>query len=186
MKVIIIEGIATSGKSLLAKELVRALAPKNIKVVEESQTHVPIIDKTSEIHLKFFKGILEEALKSKAEIVIFDRLYLSQAFRVKVGLDEYIYIENLLMPYSPLTVFLKIDENGISSRVQKAIAHRDPNWGEYVRTKGHTPDEIAQYYIDQQHHQLQLLKQSKIPYQVIDTSDHNYAKIAEAIAAQIT
>lgn len=184
MKIIILEGIATSGKSLLAKELAKAMDSNNVKIFEESETHEPIMDKTDETHVDFFKSLIKEAIKSKADIVIFERLYLTQAFRAKTNLEEYSDIEDLLKSYSPLTIFLKVDSNSIAGRVQKATEHRDTEWAEYVRAKD--PDGTAQYYIDQQRHQLELLKQSKIPYQIIDTTNHNYAKLAKDIATQIT
>jgi hypothetical protein len=41
--------------------------------------------------------------------------------------------------------------------------------------------EIANYYIKQQRSQLELLKESKIPYKIFNTSTHDYEKIAEEI-----
>ena len=176
MKMIIFEGIATSGKSTITDRLVKALpASLSVSIKDESFTHIPIMKKTDDINLDFFKNLLAETIKEQKDIVIFDRLYLTQAFRSKSNLGDYEQIEEILSPLNAMTVFLEIDEDAIADRVTKAIAHRDPTWGEYVHTKGKTMEEIATYYINQQRAQLELIKQSKLPYKVFNTTDHNYS-----------
>jgi hypothetical protein len=53
----------------------------------------------------------------------------------------------MLAPYSPLTIFLKVDEEAIMGRISKSSEHRG---SDYFRSRGGTPAEIAEYYIDQQ------------------------------------
>ncbi len=181
MKMLIFEGVATSGKSAMIDRLVSALPQLKIKIIDETKTHMPINTKTDDPQIEFFKDLIATSIKDRADILIFDRLYLTQAFRTKAVLSDYAEIEAMLLPYSPVTIFLKVDEDTIANRVTKAIEHRDPAWGDYVNKKGKTMDEIAAYYIEQQHNLRELLKQSKIPYKIFDTTKHDYPAIVEEI-----
>jgi thymidylate kinase len=176
--VIIFEGIATSGKSTLIKMMQQSL---KAQVFSEEQTHEPIMQNMASANLPFFKSLLSK-IDKQADVVIFDRLYLTQAFRAKIPLIAYTEVEDELLDYSPTTIFLKIDEDTIAARVLKATEHRQTSWGDYIKTKGKTPDEIAKYYIKQQKSQLKLLEQSKLPSKIFDTTNHDYEKIAEEIS----
>lgn len=181
MKIIILEGIATSGKSSLAKELIRALPDLKAKVLTEDKTHEPILDQTTKTHASFFKKLIEDAVVEKQDLIVFERLYLSQAFRSKADLSMYSELEAMLVPYSPVTIFLKVDEDLIAERIKEAVKHRDPKWGEYVSKKGKNINEIADTYVQQQRHQLKLLEQSNIPYRVVNISKGNWQEIAQTI-----
>lgn len=178
MKIVILEGIATSGKSTITRELVKALSSSlNVLVKDESSTHIPIMHKTDTTNLDFFKKLIDNTIRENPDVVIFDRLYITQAFRSKSNLKDYALIENMLAPHCPLTVFLKVEDTALAERVTKAIGHRDPAWGEYVYTKGGTIGEIADYYISQQKNQLALLRQSNLPFKVFDTTSHDYDSV---------
>jgi thymidylate kinase len=181
MKLLIIEGIATSGKSTIIELLCKKLSDKQVKVYGEPDTHVPIMELPAELHLAFFKSLLNEALNRQVELIIFDRFYLTQAFRAKVDLTAYKAIEEKLMPFDSLTVFLKVEPAKIKERVQKAIGHREAEWGQYVATKGDTTEQQASYYINQQESQLELLKQSILPNRIFETTLHNYDQISGEI-----
>lgn len=181
MKILIIEGIATSGKSSLIEEISSLIGKDKVKVYGERETHIPIMDKTDDLHIEFFKSLLEDAAKSNAELTIFDRFHFTQAFRAKASVVKYLEIEDLLARQATLVVYLHVDENAIANRVKHAAKHREESWGEYVKTKGKSFDEIAQYYSDQQYNQLQLLKQSKLESRIFNTTDHDYETIANQI-----
>lgn len=186
MKILIFEGIATSGKSTIIITLSASPTISNKTVVfEENDTHIPIMQQTSDLHVDFFKDLINKAVSQPVDIVIFDRLYLTQAFRAKASLKEYSEIEGMLLHYSPTTIFLKVDEAALIDRIAKASEHRDPKWAEYIGKKGKTPKEIAKYYIDQQNSQLELIKQSKIPYKIFDTTDHDYKRVEDVILSEI-
>ncbi len=181
MRILIIEGIATSGKSTIIEKLKRAFEDSELAIYSESDTHIPIMDKPSELHIAFFQSLVSNSIKTGAELVIFDRLYLTQAFRANATLDDYKTIEDILMQYSALTMFLKVEENVIAERVRLATLHREESWGEYVKTKGTTFPEIADYYINQQRTQLELLKESRLKYVIFNTSNHEYDQIVQEL-----
>jgi len=186
MKVLVFEGIATSGKTVIIEQLVKTLPSLSIKVVDEAKSHMPINKQQDDLHVDFFKKLVkdavDEAIKNDTDLLVFDRLYLTQAFRAKARISDYAEIEEMLLAYSPTMIFLKVNKDIVAQRVTKAIEHRDPKWGEYVKTKGKTTDEIAGYYINQQRELERLIKGSMIPCKVFDTTHHNYQEIIEKLA----
>lgn len=185
MKILILEGIATSGKSTITASIKEQLADLTVRLVGEVETHEPIMKHTDELHIPFFKTLIERLVAEKPELIIFDRLYLTQAFRAGVSLAEYSAIENLLSQHDTLTVFLRVDEQAISKRIAKAAGHRDPSWGEYIKTKGAIESEIAEYYIEQQQNQIKLLGTSTLPHMVCNTTHHNYSEITQQILKRL-
>ncbi|MBI2588925.1 hypothetical protein HYW35_01820 [Candidatus Saccharibacteria bacterium] len=178
MKILIFEGIATSGKSTVISGLKEVLPGLNIEVVGESETHIPIMKEKADKHIAFFESLINKLIANKPDLLIFDRLYLTQAFRAKCSINDYAEIEKLLSKYSPVTIFLKVDESAIASRISKAAEHRR---SDYFASRGESSEEIAQYYIDQQRNQLKLLEQSKLPCKIINTTEHSYEKVIKEI-----
>lgn len=181
MKILIIEGIATSGKSSLIKKLTELLGEQKLLILGEPATHIPIMNKTDELHIEFFNSLIKDAFRADANLVIFDRLHYTQAFRAKASIAEYSEIENLLATHDTFVAYLQVDEDAIAERVRLATEHRDKECGDYVQTKGKSFDEIAAYYVAQQSSQLKLLAQTKLTSEVFDTTQHKYQEIAEMI-----
>lgn len=182
MKILIFEGIATSGKSTAIAQLKKSLPGLKIEVADENDTHEPIMDKRTDRHISFFKELINKKLPAKSDLLIFDRLYLTQAFRAKCDISDYSEIEELLSNYSSVTIFLKIDEDVIEERVSKAAEHRG---SDFFKSRGKTPRERAQYYIDQQRNQLTLLARSTLPYKIINTTDNDYIRVVQEVLGLI-
>lgn len=142
------------------------------------------MEKTDELHIDFYLDLINRLTHSNPDLLIIDRLYLTQAFRVKTALKSYKEVEEALIPYNSLTVFLSLKQTTIQDRIDKAIQHRDSEWESYLASKGSGREEQAAYYIHQQNSQLELLKQSILPYKIFDTTDHNYEDIARQIIEQ--
>jgi thymidylate kinase len=185
MKILILEGIATSGKSTITNIIKNQLPGLMVSVASEKETHIPIMKQTKELHIAFFKDLIKQLSDENPALIIFDRLYLTQAIRAGVSISEYSELENILSKYDTLTVFLKVDENHIADRVTKAAEHRDPTWREYINTKGSNSTEIANYYISQQREQIDLLSASNLPSMVCDTSNHEYEEITQKILTRL-
>jgi thymidylate kinase len=186
VKTLIFEGIATSGKSTVIDYLVKSLKDEmTIEVATEEQTHMPIMAQRNELHTIFFENLINKLTLKHPDLLIFDRLYITQAYRTKSDLAKYLSIEEALMPYSPHTIILKVDEAGIAERVRAASDHREQKWLEYLKTKGNNFEEIAKDYMAQQRGLLHLVAQSKIPYTVFDTTSHDYGTITEDIIRAI-
>jgi thymidylate kinase len=181
MQILIFEGIATSGKSTLISKLEKALkSDKKILVAYEDETHEPIKEVRDELHLEFYKNFIQKQISKKPDVLIVDRLYMTQAFRAKRDLGPYKELEEVLGQFNAITVFLMIDESLVAERIQNATEHRDPEWSAYVKTHGQE-DQMTSYYVGQQRSQLELLKQSKLPYKIFDTSNHDYEDVTREI-----
>ncbi len=187
MKILIIEGVPTSGKSSIIKNISELLGEDQVRVYGEPETHIPIMDKAEGLHIEFFESLLQDAIESGADFVIFDRFHLTQAVRAKVSIGEYSEIEDLLAKQKTLVVYLQVDESTIADRIRLTAERRDKDpdehfqWGEYFMTKGKTFDEIANHYVTQQRNQMELLKQSKLKGRIFNTTNHEYKVIANQI-----
>lgn len=182
MKIIILEGIATSGKTSVKNKLADAFVEKgiNFSIIEEDETLMPILHNSDkQVSIDLLKIVIGNALKAEKEFIIFDRLFFTHIFRTKSSIEDFREIENLIKDQSFL-VFLKIDEAKISERVMHARQHRDKSWNEYVSKKG-SDEEIYQYYINQQRHLLDTLKHTSLKYKIYDTTDMNFKNVANEI-----
>jgi thymidylate kinase len=183
MNTLIFEGIATSGKSTLIRQLNKNLKNTiDICILDESTTHHPIMQQPRELHVNFFEKLVHENLTLQPDLLLIDRLYITQAYRARASTRAYISIEKLLKPYNPQTILLTIDEEAVENRIKKAAKHRDPEWRDYLKTKGNTFQEIAQRYTEQQRGIITLAKQSSLPYTIFDATNHNYESICLRIA----
>ena len=183
----IVEGIPTSGKSSVIKEISELIGKDRVRTYGEPETHVPIMDKPEGLHIEFFKSLLKNAAKSNAELAVFDRFHFTQAHRAKSGIDKYSEIEDLLAKQEVLVVYLQVDDSAIAGRIRVAAEHRDKErvenfqWDEYFKTKGKTYDDTAQHYAAQQRNQMELLKQSRLKSRIFNATHHEYDAIANQV-----
>ena len=189
MKVIILEGIATSGKTSVKNELEKILKKRgvNFTFVGEEETLMPILNNTdSKINCDYLKSILKKYFSNPtSDVIIFDRLYLSLIWRSKGNIKDFDECAELLKDKNAIICFMKIPEEKISERIKLAISHRDEKWIKYVKTKGDTTEKIISYYSNQQKQLLELLKNIPIPYQIFDTTDMDFQSIAQKISLLI-
>jgi thymidylate kinase len=185
MKILILEGIASSGKTTIRNELEKDFKKKDLNylVVEEEETLMPLLENTNKkiavIHLK---KIIKNSLKQKKDILIFDRLYFTHIFRTKSSIKDFKKIEKLLKK-SSLLIFLKIDKEKIGKRIFDTMKQR-PKWANYVKKKGNKK-EIIDYYTQQQKNLLELLKTSKIKHKIYNNTNNDFKKISKGIIREL-
>ena len=181
MKILILEGIATSGKTTIKNKLEKYFDKKglNYLVIEEDETLMPILHNTNKrISITHLKKVIKKALAQKRDILIFDRLYFTHIFRTKSSMKDFKSIENLLKK-SSLLIFLQIDKKKISERIFDAMKQR-PKWADYVHKKGNKK-EIINYYTNQQELLLKLLKKSSIKHLIYNSTKQNPKNITRDI-----
>jgi tRNA uridine 5-carbamoylmethylation protein Kti12 len=105
MKILILEGIPTSGKSTITNNIKERLVGLPVRIAAEAETHEPVMEQTKELHISFFRDLIKRLVDEKPQLIIFDRLYLTQASRAVVTMHEYSTVESLLSRYGTLTVF---------------------------------------------------------------------------------
>ena len=179
MNIIILEGIATSGKTSAKKKLAELLLAqgRTFSIFDEKETLMPILQNTDrQTSLDFLKEVIGEALKKEKDFLIFDRLFFAHIFKTNSSIADFREIENLVSE-NCLLAFLEIAESQIPERIETARRLREKRWDEYVSKKG-TDAEIYQYYINQQRTLLALLPQTSLNYKAYDTTDMDFEKIA--------
>ncbi len=182
MKIIILEGPSTSGKTTVAKLLSDKLLLTgfSVRYVTEDETLMPILsEKDFQVHLKHLNSLLS-GLDNKVDFVVADRFHLTSAAVTNTSISEFNVLENSLIKYDPLIVFLEIDEEKLGERVFEAMKHRGPSWKAHVESKG-SKEDIINWYKQTQINLLTLLKNSIISYKLIDATNSNYDNISEQI-----
>lgn len=182
MKIIILEGIATSGKTSVKNKLAEAFTEKgiNFSIIEEDETLMPILNNTDkQTSINLLKNVINKTLKEKKDFIIFDRLFFTHIFKTNSSINDFREIENIIKDQS-LLVFLKIAESKIPERITHARKHREKSWDEYVSKKGND-EEIYQYYLNQQRLLLELLKETSLKYKMYDTTNLDFPSIAKDI-----
>lgn len=185
MKIIILEGVATSGKTTLLNKLGQYFQAHGIKykTVSEEATLMPILENEDKnVSLDLLQGILAEELRGEAEYLIFDRLYFTHVLKTGSTLADFMAVKRVLKEHDCLLVLLTLKEEVIGPRVAASMEHRDASWREFVERKG-SPEDIASYYINQQRQLIALARQSSLRVAVYDTTDKQYDEIAEKVLA---
>ncbi|MEK7655641.1 MAG: hypothetical protein AAB386_03110 [Patescibacteria group bacterium] len=182
-KILILEGIASSGKTTLEKLLVARL--NDSIILSENYTLMPIIDNRNiDIALAHLQKQIQTIVDSSAQNIIVDRFHLTHAFRTQSDLDAFSEIEDGLQKAgNVLIVLLTIDPERIRERVEETVLHRKDNW------KKGAPGNIAgkaAYYAKQQEVLLSLLPISRLPSITINTSDKSWTDYADAIQKKLT
>jgi thymidylate kinase len=182
--IVILEGIAASGKTSVKNELEKILIQKglNYAFVDEEETLMPLLHNTnSAVANDHIVNLLNKYLSLNKNILIFDRLYLTHIWRTGVSIESFIESTSLLLQNKTQICFLEIPNSKIRERITLAQSHRDERWNTYVNTKGNTQNEIVAYYANQQDELLELLKNVPVPHTNFDTGDMDFQKIAEKI-----
>ena len=183
MRTIIFEGIATSGKTSIERNLIELLEANGVShlLVEEDKTLMPVLynHDVSE-GLRLLTVSIAAAYAERRDVYIFDRLHLTHAFRTTSEVEKFKQIEDMLRAYNPVIVLLTIEESLIPERVRWALANRDADWVRHVRRR-ESDEAIFAHYREQQRGLVRLLVTSSLPHEVIDTSDLDFRAVARRI-----
>ena len=127
-RIIIFEGIASSGKTTLEKMLQEKI--KGSMLITEGKTLIPIFEEEDPpLAAKHLLGVLSEIENEEAETVIIDRLHLTQAFRTHSSLTEFQAIEERLLHTSrPFLMLLSIQDEAILDRIKETDVYRAGAW----------------------------------------------------------
>ncbi|MDO8507911.1 MAG: hypothetical protein Q7S53_05110 [bacterium] len=184
MKILILEGIATSGKTTIINKLDKLLSEKKVSfsIIDEEQTLMPILkNRDKDANLSFIETLLMKVLKSKKDVLIFDRLYLTHIYRSVSSPKDFMPAAKLLMPYKPTFILLTVKEEKIMERIYKTAKVRECSWLEFVQQKGNDEEEVAEYYIDQQKKFVELINNIEFESVRFDTTDNNFDQISKEI-----
>ena len=142
-RIIIFEGIASSGKTTLERMLNDRM--KDSVLITEGKTLMPIFDeKDSRVATEHLSRVVDEISNESSETIIVDRLHLTQAFRTDTPLSQFEVLEQRLHKISkPLLIFLSIQEDAIFNRIKETDEYRAGTW---LKEKLGTYEERTEYY----------------------------------------
>lgn len=186
--IIILEGIATSGKTSVKNELEKILAQRGVSFtfIGEEETLMPLLHNT-DVHIanNHVVKLLNKYLTLNTDVLIFDRLYLTHMWRTRASLSDFMESTALLSQHATQICFLEIPGRKLEERIALARSHRDEAWNAYVSTKGKTQREILAYYAGQQKELLELLQRVSIPHTIFDTGDMDFRRVAGEVGGYV-
>lgn len=182
MRLIILEGIAGSGKTTVHKRLLAELASS--VVIGEDVTLWPLIDNRDPgLAFDFLESLLPTLREQRAEYVIVDRLHLTHAFRTRITLEPFTAFERALQAIGkPLLVLLTVATEQIGPRLEETIRFRKDTW---KKGASGTIEERIAYYQDQQTRLMQLQSESCLETLTVNTTDKNWDRCTASIIAHL-
>lgn len=177
-RIVIFEGIASSGKTTLERVLNDRI--KDSILITEGKTLMPIFEeKDSRVAADRLLSVLDEMDGEVADTVIIDRLHLTQAFRTRSPVSCFQSIEQrLLATAHPFLVLLSIQEEAILARIKETDVYRAGTW---IKKKQGTYEERTEYYKEQQSTLKREVKESLLPVLVLDTTDKDWDRCLDQI-----
>ena len=188
-KIVLIEGMSTSGKTTVMQIVFRLLQEKDIpcKGFDELQT----MSRDVFSHLDPKKSIIEMQLFLKREysgkdtVLICDRFHISHLVITNGTLADFQKIEDCLKEYNPLVVFLEIPEEKVRERLLGAKAHRGQQWEDELSKRGANEEESIKWFLNTQHKLHALFLQSNLEKLVFNTGDNDFERIGLSIVDAI-
>ncbi|MFA6424047.1 MAG: hypothetical protein WCV83_01895 [Candidatus Magasanikbacteria bacterium] len=184
-KLIIFEGIATSGKTTTISNLISHLQEKHqITFVSEEETTVPLFENRDPLKaVEYLKNVIENIKKISTSYIIVERLFITHAFRTNSKLNIFSGLENeVLNCFDPITILLRMQDDYISNRIELADKQRGATW---KHKKVGTLEERVNYYIEQQKYLKKLFSESAMPIFSIDTSRMDWDNVLNIILKNI-
>ncbi|MBP7075287.1 MAG: hypothetical protein KBA81_07895 [Rhabdochlamydiaceae bacterium] len=171
MKLIIFEGIASSGKTTLERLLADKLP--NSKIVTEGDTLMPLIENRDQVAaIDYLRKLITVFKKETADYLIIDRFHLTHAFRSHASLKEFSSIEESLRELGEtLLVLLTIDTDSIKARIEETMSYRRDQWKKGAQG---TLEEKAIYYAEQQEQLKRFQQVTTLPSIIIDTTNKDW------------
>jgi len=178
MKIIILEGITSTGKTTIERLLAKAFPDS--KIITEGDTLMPIIDnRDPEIAVNHLKQLLQRFREEKADCLIVDRFHFTHAFRTNSSLDVFSDVEaELQKARNVLVVLLTVHPDHIQERIEETILHRKDNWKKGAQG---SIKEKARYYTEQQEILASLISLSRLPSMTIDTTSKTWDEYTNKI-----
>ena len=186
-KIIILEGMSTSGKSLLQNFLKINLEKEGKKVasVDEKEGLNILLDKQNRSltkSLEVLKSLILDHTTQNYDFIIFDRFHISHNGTLKDSkFEDFDEIESLLKKFDSKIIYLHVDNSKIVQRIRTVLntTRKNSSFEEFFRSRVipgcNTLEEENQrmfsFYSVRTEQHLKDLNKTKLPYLKIDVSD---------------
>lgn len=180
MKILIFEGIASSGKTTIEKLLLDQLS--KAQIIEETDTLMPIIDnKDVEVAKGHLAKLLTQIKTTDCDFMILDRFHITHTFRTASDVHAFSAIEDSLASLGEVhIVLLTMQNDAIRGRIEETMEYRKDGWNKGGRG-AKTIDEKVAYYTGQQKRLRQLVTQSNLPHVELDTTEKDWDRCAQKL-----
>jgi hypothetical protein len=177
-RILIFEGIASSGKTTTARQLVECFP--EAAIVSEDETLMPLIANLDPgVAREHLTAILAHVYRLRQPVVVVDRFHLTHAFRTSTPLRAFRTLEaRLSRDFNPIVILLTVRNDAIPARLLRTSAKRGDGWQRGRR--GSFAERVA-YYRSQQVALLQLAQQSRLPVLIIDTTEMDWPRYVQVI-----
>lgn len=180
VKVVILEGVTTTGKTSVFNNLKAFAEENNLNwvFVSEKETIIPIIDSENQkVNNEHFLDLLNKTFQKKSSVYVFDRLHFSSIFKTHATINDLAPIEDKLLKFDSYVFMMHTSKEILRQRIIESMNYRDIDWSKYLLKKtGGSKDKVAQLYIDRQDKVIDLLKQSKLNVCMCNTDSQNFVK----------
>lgn len=179
-KIIILEGIATTGKTTIINNLRQALSDDQISFILEDETLMPLIDNKSEVVAKnHLENLINNIYNSNKNMFVFERFIFTHIFRTSQNYADFKKIEKRLVKEFETHLFLLVIKNNlVEENIVNTSILRGTNWS---KGKKGTLSERLEYYRQQQDFLIGLSENSMIENTIIDTGEKDWATYYQII-----
>jgi thymidylate kinase len=125
-KIIILEGMSTSGKSLVQSYLKENYEQKgkSVLIVDEKEGLNVLLDKKNRSlknSINVLKNLIIEKTKLKYDYIVFDRFHISHNGTLDSNFEDFSEIEELLLKHDSRIIYLHVNKNQIIKRMRKCL-----------------------------------------------------------------
>lgn len=199
-KIVIFEGNATSGKSILQNILADILKSKGKKVLvvdEKVITKSFIKSSTRNVagSLKLLDSVIEKYFNKKYEYIIFDRFHFTHIVTLKTSFNYFIHLEDKLQWYDLRIVYLYYQPECIIRRIRSSAEIRNIKDIGYIKhlqriiadakTTEEENQKIQKYYDFRLKKYEDIIKKTKLPVLKLDVTDKKTINDYEKLIPQI-
>ncbi|PIT92103.1 MAG: hypothetical protein COU08_04605 [Candidatus Harrisonbacteria bacterium CG10_big_fil_rev_8_21_14_0_10_42_17] len=171
-ELIVLEGIASSGKTTLALALSTYFVKHgfSVSIFDETETLMPLIKNESvNVSLEFLENYSRMLTNQHAEVLLVDRFHFTHAFRTQSDMHTFVTIERFLdRAFHTTVVLLSLNPEKIKKRIAYVENTRGKSWK--YRKEG-SPETVYQYYLDQQTYLRDLANDSLLDVLEVNSSD---------------
>lgn len=188
-KIIILEGVTTTGKTTVFNNLKRFSEENNLNwiFVPEKETIIPIIDsENQENNNRHFLKLFKKYSNKKAEVYVFDRLHFSSIFKTGASIKDLRVVEDKLSEFDNHIFMMYLPKKQLKDRIIKSMNYRNISWSKYLLKKvGGRKEDVAKFYINRQEKVLKILKKSNLNIRAINTTNQNFVKATREIIDEL-
>lgn len=184
-RVILVEGVTTSGKSTIVDNLRRYTKEHDLSgtFLPEEETVIPCIDSTDLKHnQEFLMKLLKTVFDEDKNLYVFDRLHFTHTIKTNSTIKDFADIEDILNQHNATLFLIDVPEETLKKRLLDSLKYRNVQWVQYVMERsGGDQEKFIDFYIQRQRFLRMLFDESTLTKHIVDSGDQNYIRMTRTI-----